>query len=144
MISLSERKDLIRAALGEVPLDLKLDNVQVVNVYTGTVEPGAIGIKAGRIVTPYAGEYKAIEVMDGGGKFALPGFIDTHVHLDSTLVIPENLSQLLLPRGTTVMLSDPMEIANVAGLGMNFLIIYSWKSPPAYRQLRVWKQPGGN
>jgi len=116
MISLSERKDLIRAALGEVPLDLKIDNVQVVNVYTGTVEFGAIGIKAGRIVTPYAADYKSAEIVDGGGKYALPGFIDTHVHLDSTLVIPENLSQLLLPRGTTVMLSDPMEIANVAGL----------------------------
>jgi len=116
MISLSERKDLIRSALGEVPLDLKIANVQVVNVYTGTVEPGAIGIKSGRIVTPYAGEYTTSDVVDGGGKYALPGFIDTHVHLDSTLVIPENLSQLLLPRGTTVMLSDPMEIANVAGL----------------------------
>jgi len=116
MISLSERKDLIRTALGEVPLDLRIDNVQVVNVYTGTIKPGSIGIKGGRIVTPYAGEYAAENVVDGRGKFALPGFIDTHVHLDSTLVIPENLSQLIVPRGTTVMLSDPMEIANVAGL----------------------------
>ncbi|MCJ7733840.1 MAG: adenine deaminase, partial [Anaerolineales bacterium] len=68
------------------------------------------------IVSPYAADYQALEVLDGAGAFALPGFIDTHVHLDSTLVIPEYLSQLLLPRGTTVMLSDPMEIANVAGL----------------------------
>ncbi len=116
MISLSERKDLIRAALGEVPLDLRIDHVEVVNVYTGDIEPGSIGIKDGRIVTPYADGYSANRVVDGGGLYALPGFIDTHVHLDSTLVIPENLSQLLLPRGTTVMLSDPMEIANVAGL----------------------------
>lgn len=116
MINLKERKDLIRAALGEVPLDLRIDNIQVVNVFNSSVEPGSIGIKDGRIVTPYADGYQAKRVLDGGGKFALPGFIDTHVHLDSTLVIPENLSQLLLPRGTTVMLSDPMEIANVAGL----------------------------
>ena len=116
MISLSERKDLIRAALGQTALDLRIDNVQVVNVYTGRIEPGSLGIKAGRIVTPYADEYESQEVIDGNGCFALPGFIDTHVHLDSTLVVPENLSQLLLPRGTTVMLSDPMEIANVAGL----------------------------
>jgi adenine deaminase len=116
MISLSERKDLIRAALGQVPLDLRIDHVQVVNVYTGTIDPGSIGIKDGRIVTPYAMEYQAAVVKDGGGRYALPGFIDTHVHLDSTLVVPENLGQLLLPRGTTVMLSDPMEIANVAGL----------------------------
>ncbi|MFV1949450.1 MAG: amidohydrolase family protein, partial [Anaerolineales bacterium] len=116
MISLSERKDLIRAALGEVPLDLRIDHVQVVNVYTGSIEPGSIGIKDGRIVTPYGVDYQAREVYDAGGRYALPGFIDSHVHLDSTLVIPENLGQLLLPRGTTVMLSDPMEITNVAGL----------------------------
>jgi len=116
MISLSERKDLIRAALGQAPLDLRIDGVQVVNVFAGTIEPGSIGIKGGRIVTPYADDYEAEQVIDGQGRFALPGFIDTHVHLDSTLVVPEFLSQLLLPRGTTVMLSDPMEIANVAGL----------------------------
>ncbi|MCK5793165.1 MAG: adenine deaminase [Anaerolineales bacterium] len=116
MISLSERKDLIRAALGQAPLDLRIDGVQVVNVFSGTIEPGSIGIKGGRIVTPYAADYDANVVVDGQGRFALPGFIDTHVHLDSTLVVPEFLSQLLLPRGTTVMLSDPMEIANVAGL----------------------------
>jgi adenine deaminase len=116
MINIEERKNLIRAALGEVPLDLRIDHVQVVNVYDGTVEQGAIGIQGGRIVTPYAADYQAKQVVDGGGQYAIPGFIDTHVHLDSTLVIPENLSQLLLPRGTTVMLSDPMEIANVAGL----------------------------
>jgi adenine deaminase len=116
MISLSERKDLIRTALGKEPLDLRIDDVQVVNVYTGSVSPGSIGIKGGRIVTPYAGDYQAKQTYDGAGLYALPGFIDTHVHLDSTLVVPENLGQLLLPRGTTVMLSDPMEIANVAGL----------------------------
>ncbi|MCJ7733451.1 MAG: hypothetical protein MUP11_02790, partial [Anaerolineales bacterium] len=95
MISLSERKDLIRAALGKVALDLRIDNIQVVNVYTGSIEPGSIGIKDGRIVSPYAADYQALEVLDGAGAFALPGFIDTHVHLDSTLVIPEYLSQLL-------------------------------------------------
>ena len=116
MISIQERKDLIRAALGEVPLDLRIDHVQIVNVFNGSVEPGSIGIKGGRVVTPYAAGYEAVEALDGRGRYALPGFIDTHVHLDSTLVVPENLSQLLLPRGTTVMLSDPMEIANVAGL----------------------------
>lgn len=100
----------------EIPLDLRLDDIKVVNVYTGSVDQGAIGIQAGRIVTPYAAGYEAKTVVDGQGMYAIPGFIDTHVHLDSTLVIPENLSQLLLPRGTTVMLSDPMEIANVAGL----------------------------
>jgi len=115
-IALPERKILIKAALGEAPLDLVIKNIQLVNVYSGTIESGAIGIKNGRIVTPYAFEYVALNVVDGAGRYALPGFIDSHVHLDSTLVIPENLGCLLLPRGTTVMLADPMEITNVAGL----------------------------
>lgn len=116
ILRLPERKTIIQAALGEIPLDLRINNVQVVNVYTGTIAPGALGIKGGRIVTPYAADYDAVEVIDGGGRFAIPGFFDTHVHIDSTLVIPENLSHLIVPHGTTVMLADPMEIANVAGL----------------------------
>jgi adenine deaminase len=116
MLRLPERKTLIRSGLGEIPLDVIIKNVQVVNVYSGSIEPGAIGIKDGRIVTPYATTYEADEVIDGRGRYAIPGFFDTHVHLDSTLVIPENLSHLIVPRGTTVMMADPMEIANVAGL----------------------------
>jgi len=116
MLRLPERKVLIQSGLGEIPLDLIIKNVQLVNVYTGTIDPGAIGIKDGRVVTPYATNYEALEVIDGGGRYAIPGFFDTHVHIDSTLVIPENLSHLIVPHGTTVMLADPMEIANVAGL----------------------------
>ena len=116
ILNVPERKELIRSALGETPLDLLIENVQVVNVYTGRVEPGVLGIKNGRIITPYAEGYDALEKYDGGGRYAMPGFFDTHVHIDSTLVVPENLSHLIVPRGTTVMLADPMEIANVAGL----------------------------
>ena len=114
--TLEERKTLIRTARGELPLDVLIGNVQVVNVYTGKVELGAIGISGGRIVTPYASGYQAKEIIDGGGRFAMPGFFDTHVHIDSTLVTPENLSFLIVPHGTTTMLVDPMEVSNVAGL----------------------------
>ncbi len=116
ILDLEVRKKLIQAGLGTTPLDLLIENVQVVNVYTGKIEPGAIGILHGRIVTPYAQDYRADQMLDGGGRFAIPGFFDTHVHIDSTLVTPENLSHLIVPRGTTTMLVDPMEIANVAGL----------------------------
>ena len=57
MLTLPERKQLIQSALGKNPLDLIIKNVQVVNVYTGSIETGAIGIKGGRIVTPYATNY---------------------------------------------------------------------------------------
>lgn len=116
MLTIPERKALIQAAQGQEPLDVRIDHVQVVNVYTGSIEPGALGLKAGRIVTTQAGSLPADVVIDGQGQYALPGFIDTHVHIDSTLVIPENLAELIVPHGTTAMLADPMEVANVAGL----------------------------
>ncbi len=116
ILNLDERRRLIQAGLGDQILDLVIENVQVVNVYSGRVEPGAIGILDGRIVTPYAFDYEAENVVDAGGRFAMPGFFDTHVHIDSTLVVPENLSHLIVPHGTTTMLVDPMEIANVSGL----------------------------
>ena len=116
MLTLPERKALIKAALGKEPLDMVVKNVQVVNVYSGRIEQGALGVKAGRIVTPFANDYEAEVIIDGCGHYAIPGFIDTHVHLDSTLVTPENLSELIVPCGTTTVMADPMEIANVAGL----------------------------
>ena len=115
MLTISERKALIEAASGQRSLDRAIENVQVVNVYTGRIEPGVIGIKNGRIVSTNAAGLAARERLDGCGSYALPGFIDAHVHLDSTLLTPENLASLIVPRGTTVMLADPMESANVSG-----------------------------
>ncbi|NLH06380.1 MAG: adenine deaminase [Chloroflexi bacterium] len=109
------RRPLIEAALGQRPLDLAIDNLRIVNVYTGQVEDGSLGILNGRIVTLDAAGLEAVERFDGGGRYAVPGFIDSHVHLDSSLVTPENLAELIVPRGTTVMLADPMESANVGG-----------------------------
>jgi adenine deaminase len=115
MLSPTDRIELIQAALGQVRLDLRLENI-ILNLFTGQVQAGAIGIKHGRIVSLDGGSLPAEQVVDGGGRFALPGFIDTHVHLDSTLLTPAALAELIVPHGTTSMLADPMEIANVAGL----------------------------
>lgn len=123
MLTIQQRKDLIEAARGHQPLDLIIRHVQLVNVYTGRIEPAALGIRHGRIVTLDADRFETAATFDGGGRYALPGFIDTHVHVDSTLVIPENLSELIVPCGTTALLADPMEIANVAGIeGMRVLL----------------------
>jgi len=123
MISVAERKDLIAAAQGHQPLDLLIRQVRLVNVYTGRIEPAALGVRHGRIVSLDADGFEARQVFDADGQYALPGFIDTHIHVDSTLLIPENLAQLIVPRGTTALFADPMEIANVAGLaGMEVLL----------------------
>jgi adenine deaminase len=116
IMEVETRKQLIRAALGDEPLDTLIHSVQVVNVYTGQVERGAIGIKAGRVVTTQADGLQAAEIIDGDGAYALPGLIDTHVHLDSTLLTPHALGEVIVPCGTTCMLADPMESANVAGM----------------------------
>ena len=67
------------------------------------------------MVTLDAADYDAAEHFDGGGRFAMPGFIDTHIHVDSTLVIPENLAGLIVPGGTAALLADPRGSPSVAG-----------------------------
>jgi len=129
-MELNERLLLIQAALGQVPLDLLVRNVQVVNVHTGRIAPGALGIKSGRIVSTAADNLPALEVVDGEGLYAAPGLIDTHVHIDSTLLVPESLAELIVPVGTTLLLADPMEIANVAGAaGLKALLAGAGKLP---------------
>ncbi|MBN1267875.1 MAG: adenine deaminase [Anaerolineales bacterium] len=115
--NIEERLSLVRAAMGQEPFDLIIRNVKVLNVVSGELLPGVLGIKHGRIVTTQAAkDAETKNEYDGGGRFAVPGLIDTHVHVDSTLVTPEGLAELIVPAGTTCLLADPMEIANVAGI----------------------------
>jgi adenine deaminase len=108
---------IIEAASGLRKFDLLIRNVRVVNVFTGEITLGALGIYRGLIATPFASENAdSIQVFDGEGRFAIPGFIDTHVHIDSTLLTPTALAELLTTHGTTAVFADPMEIANVAGM----------------------------
>ena len=137
MISISQRQDLIAAAQGHQPLDLLIRNVQLVNVYTGRIEPAALGIRHGRIVSLDAGDFDAARTFDGGGQYALPGFIDTHIHVDSTLIIPENLAVLIVPGGTTALFTDPMEIANVAGLAGMEVLLASMAALPYHLLIEV-------
>lgn len=117
------RSNLISAAIGKTPLDLKLSNVKLVNVYNAKIEAACLGIKDGRIASLNATDLSSLHEIDGEGRFALPGFIDTHIHIDSTLLSPEQLATLVVPHGTTTLLADPMEIANVAGIdGLKALV----------------------
>jgi adenine deaminase len=109
--------ELIEAASGLRELDLIIRDVRIVNVYTGDIQPGALGIYKGLIVSPYISDQaKTKKIFDGNGLFALPGLIDTHVHVDSTLLTPSALAELIVPHGTTAVFADPMEIANAAGI----------------------------
>ncbi len=116
MRSFAEIKNTIETGLGQHPCDLKLANVRLVNVFSGEIYPSDIYIKGKRIVSiePDAG-LAALHELDCGGRFALPGFIDTHMHFESTMLSPEALAAVVVPKGTTTLCADMMEIANVAG-----------------------------
>ena len=114
-------KKIIDTAKGAEPADLLLKNCQIINVFSGEIKSGNIAISDGRIAG--IGDYEAREVMDMGGRFAAPGFIDGHVHIESAMVSPREFVRSVLPCGTTAVAADPHEIANVAGLeGIRYML----------------------
>ncbi len=116
MRTLSELKELVACGKGEIPCDWKLSNVRLVNVYSGEIYSTDIYIKGKRIVSiePNAG-LEALQVRDCHGLYAIPGMIDSHMHFESTMLLPEALADVVVPKGTTTLMADLMEIANVAG-----------------------------
>lgn len=117
MKSYLEIKKLIECGLGEVSCDLKLSNVNLVNVYSEEIYGTNIYIKDGRVVCidPDV-ELETEKSIDCSGKYAIPGFIDSHLHIETTLLSPEALSDVIVPKGTTTLCADLMEIANVCGI----------------------------
>lgn len=113
----SEIKSLINAGLGNLECDLRLKNVNLVNVFSSEVYETDIYIKDGRIVNIDSNsDLNSLEVLNLNGKYAVPGFIDSHMHFESTLLSPEALAEVMVPHGTTTIFADAMEIANVAGV----------------------------
>lgn len=111
---------LVRHARGDAPADLLLENARVVNVLSGEIERANVAILETRILG--LGDYDATEVMDLDGAFVAPGFIDAHVHIESSMVPPGEYARAVVPRGTTTVVTDPHEIANVLGLdGIRFM-----------------------
>lgn len=113
---IEQLKRQLEAAGGLRKADLLLTNLQLVDVYTEEIRPASISIYDGHIVAidpdPAVG---AEQVIDCGGQYAVPGFMDAHVHVETTLLTPEALAEVIVPWGTTTLMVDAMEIANVAG-----------------------------
>lgn len=124
-------KQELKAAAGEQMLDLRIDNVLLVNVFTNEIYPASIGIYNQKIVSVNSSRTReAREVIDAKGAYAVPGFIDGHIHIETTLLTPEALGEVIIPWGTTTLCIDAMEIANVAGIdGLLAMVKDSEKLP---------------
>lgn len=115
-------KRLIDVAAGREPADLVLKNANVIDVYQAETIHGDLAIVDGKIAG-ISGEYHGKETIDLKGKFVAPGFIDPHIHVESSYVTPEEFGRLLVPHGTTTVLADPHEIVNVLGLsGLDYMV----------------------
>lgn len=123
-----EKKKLMACALGEYEPDFVLKNAAIADVFTETLFNGDIAVLNGRIAG--VGNYSAKIEVDCTGKTVVPGFIDAHMHLESSMTSPALLAPLLLAHGTSAVIADPHEIANVCGLeGIRWLMRDSAKTP---------------
>jgi adenine deaminase len=104
----------IDQALGRGAADLVIKGARFLNVATGELDQGDIAICGDWIVGTHD-DYRGVREMEGRGRICVPGFIDTHVHVESSLVTPFEFERAVLPRGTTTAICDPHEIANVLG-----------------------------
>ena len=118
---LVKKQRIINAAAGREKADLVLKNATYVNVFSNELCHGDIAVAAGLIVG--IGEYEGENEVDVSGKLVLPGFLDAHIHLESSLVSPKEFVRAVLPHGTTTVVTDPHEIANVMGTdGIEYML----------------------
>lgn len=121
-------KECIDAAISRNKADIVLKNASFVNVFTGRIEQGDIAIVGDRIVG--VGDYDGKEEYDVKGLVVLPGYIDGHVHIESSQLSPEEFASLIVPRGTTTIIADPHEITNVCGMaGVDYIVRASKNIP---------------
>ena len=118
---LNKKLRVIAVAAGREPADLVLKNATYVNVFSNELCHGDIAVAEGLIVG--MGEYSGAVEVDVTGKIVLPGFVDAHIHLESSLVSPTEFAKAVLPHGTTTVITDPHEIANVMGTdGIEYML----------------------
>ena len=108
-----KQKRILPVALGSEPAELVLRNVETLNVFTGEFLTGDIAIAGGRVAG--VGRYHGKAEIDCAGKTAVPGFIDSHIHMESSMLSPAQFARAAAPHGTTAIVTDPHEIANVCG-----------------------------
>ena len=118
---LLKKRRIIDAAAGREPAELVLKNATYVNVFSNELCTADIAVTEGLIVG--MGNYTGLTEVDCSGRIVLPGFLDAHIHLESSLVSPREFVRAVLPHGTTTVITDPHEIANVMGTdGIEYML----------------------
>lgn len=126
------RDHAVKAAQGKTPFDMLIIGGQLVDMVTGKLRYADIGIIGSMIASVHkVGQFKqAKQIINADGLFISPGLIDTHMHVESSMVTPETYTQNVLPRGVTTIVWDPHELANVSGLlGVDYALKAASKSP---------------
>jgi adenine deaminase len=122
------QENLIQASRGELKVDLLLCNVKLINLFSCEIIKTDIAIYDGKVVG--FGEYDSRKSENLNGSYAAPGFIDGHVHIESSMLIPSEFARAVVPLGTTTIVADPHEIVNVLGVdGLKFMIEMSENLP---------------
>lgn len=125
-------KEQIAVASRRKKADLVLKNGRILNVFTEKLEEADVAIRNGYIAG--IGTYEGEQEVDLSGKIICPGFLDGHIHLESSMVSPEEFTRAVVPHGTTGVITDPHEIANVAGAeGIEYMLEATKRLP-----LKVW------
>ena len=118
---LIKKQEIIDVAAGRKKADLVLKNATYVNVFSGELITEDIAVTHGLIVG--LGQYEGIREVDMTGRIVCPGFVDAHIHLESSLVSPAEFARAVIPHGTTTVITDPHEITNVLDTdGMDYML----------------------
>ena len=121
MQNLDSLKHLVDMAAGREPADLLIRNANVVNVFTGDIMHVPVAVGDGKFLG--FSEIPARRTLDAHGRYLLPGLIDAHIHIESSMASPTRFAELVLPCGTTTVIADPHEVANVHGLdGIRYML----------------------
>ena len=117
----SKINHVIDIAKGDTKAELVLKNAKIINMFSHEIIDGDIAVDDGKIIG--IGEYLGDNEIDLKGKYVSPGFIDGHVHMESSMVSPSQFARAIVPRGTTTIITDPHEIANVRGIeGIEYMM----------------------
>ena len=119
---LNKKLHVVEVASGRQKADLVLKNATYVNVFCNELSHGDIAVAEG-LIAGMGEHYEGAVEVDMGGKLVLPGFVDAHIHLESALVSPKEFANAVIPHGTTTVITDPHEIANVMGTdGIEYML----------------------